>query len=1052
MKRLNRFLTFSFILAVLASCVKEEVVLEDVQYELTAKMEMDASTRTSLSGLQGDMYYPLWSAGDELAVFVDGDTNPSRFTLTSGEGKTKATFAGTKEGYDYYALYPFSDTVRMENGALHFTLPAVQEYTAGSFGPGSFPMIGTGSKGVLNFKNLCAVMRISIKGEAVIRSIRITAKDSNIFISGPASVSVLHNNEPIVDMLKGGSNSVILDCKDIESKKDSVTDFHIVIPAQTYTNGFKISIDAYTEIIEKDISTALNFQRSQLRHLKNMELKVQMDEQQLKLMKEREALVKIYDVLDGNNWCYKYDNSDIRNENWCSDKPVGQWEGITTNSKGYVTKIDLYGCNLTGSIPVEIGVFTELQNLCLANNNIVGTIPVEISNLSKLEYLLLFNNRLNGEIPEELMNLTKLKEFRISNNGLIGNIPSEIGKLKELEFLQLGGNELTGTIPEAICNLNKLERIQLAMNRLTGEIPLEIGNLSNLEELLLEENFLEGSIPESVIRLSNLKEMRLFTNYLSGEIPESFYYWQYWKGWWGFSLWQNKYEFANLKLPGPEGKITCFDGKIINLPDEYKRNKYTILFQWTSGKSPQYGEETTFILPQMKDIHDTYSNKGIRIIGWGNSYGDTKESALQYIESTGMEWDNFYYDAKNESAYFNDKIENTFGNIPYYPSYHITTVTIVDSTGRIAFSDVFDRRIYEKEGYLKELLENDFKSSGYYTSTDYTQDGTTVQLQKASEGNGINIVLMGDGYSDRQIADGSYKADMEYVYSNLFTKEPYKSYKHLFNVSYVNAVSATEGFEYGNTALSCGFGDGTYVYGNDNAVFQYAQKVVESSKIDETLVIVVLNSNNYAGTCFMYYPNSSGTDYGKGAAVAYFPKGESSETFAQLLHHEANGHGFAKLADEYAYEEYGAVPAEEVESTKNQQSLYGWWKNVDFTNDPAQVRWKKFLEDSRYAKEGLGVFEGGLTYWSGVWRPTENSIMRYNQGEFNAPSREAIYYRMHKLAYGADWKYDYEKFVEYDAVNYNAQAAPTTKLSPLRPKQQLHPPVVIKKSWREARN
>ena len=118
MKRLNRFLTFSFILAVLASCVKEEVVLEDVQYELTAKMEMDASTRTSLSGLQGDIYYPLWSAGDELAVFVDGDASPSKFTLKSGEGATKATFAGTREGSYYYALYPFSDTTRMENGAI----------------------------------------------------------------------------------------------------------------------------------------------------------------------------------------------------------------------------------------------------------------------------------------------------------------------------------------------------------------------------------------------------------------------------------------------------------------------------------------------------------------------------------------------------------------------------------------------------------------------------------------------------------------------------------------------------------------------------------------------------------------------------------------------------------------------------------------------------------------------------------------------------------------------------------------------------------------------
>ena len=38
-------------------------------------------------------------------------------------------------------------------------------------------------------------------------------------------------------------------------------------------------------------------------------------------------------------------------------------------------------------------------------------------------------------------------------------------------------------------------------------------------------------------------------------------------------------------------------------------------------------------------------------------------------------------------------------------------------------------------------------------------------------------------------------------------------------------------------------------------------------------------------------------------------------------------------------------------------------------------------------------------------------------GKFNAPSREAIYYRIHKLAYGASWKYDYETFVSWDAKN-----------------------------------
>ncbi len=84
---------------------------------------------------------------------------------------------------------------------------------------------------------------------------------------------------------------------------------------------------------------------------------------------------------------------------------------------------------------------------------------------------------------------------------------------------------------------------------------------------------------------------------------------------------------------------------------------------------------------------------------------------------------------------------------------------------------------------------------------------------------------------------------------------------------------------------------------------------------------------------------------------------------------------------------------------------------------PAAVKWSRFISDERYAEERLGIFESAMGWWSGIWKPTTNSIMRYNEGCFNAPSREAIYYRIHKLAYGDSWEYDYEKFVEYDSIN-----------------------------------
>ncbi|MBO5903687.1 MAG: hypothetical protein J6Q40_06820, partial [Tidjanibacter sp.] len=153
-----------------------------------------------------------------------------------------------------------------------------------------------------------------------------------------------------------------------------------------------------------------------------------------------------------------------------------------------------------------------------------------------------------------------------------------------------------------------------------------------------------------------------------------------------------------------------------------------------------------------------------------------------------------------------------------------------------------------------------------------------------------------------------------------------------------------------------------------------------------------------------------------------------------------------------AYENMGEVPSDYVSQIQTQQSSWGWWKNVDFTNNTSTIRWSRFLSDSRYANDGLGVYEGGLTYWAGVLRPTENSIMRYNTGGFNAPSREAIYYRIHKLAYGDSWQYDYEEFVEWDERNIKTAEEAAEAQSWRAPMKVRHtaPPVVVGKSWREA--
>ena len=386
-------------------------------------------------------------------------------------------------------------------------------------------------------------------------------------------------------------------------------------------------------------------------------------------------------------------------------------------------------------------------------------------------------------------------------------------------------------------------------------------------------------------------------------------------------------------------------------------------------------------------------------------------------------------------------------NDPNDPSFIFDDLVVyVPEESLEAYKDSPDWVPYR--GYLKGYKYTDLPEPDYYISTDYSQDGKVTTLQTATKGSGIDIVLMGDGYSDRQIADGTYDNTMNTAMEKFFSEEPYKTYRDHFNVYSVKAVSATEGYEHGNTAFSGFFGDGTLVGGNDNQVFNYALKAIDNERMNEALVVVMMNSTRYAGTCYMYHPSVT-EGYGNGVSVSYFPVGEDENALAQVLHHEAGGHGFAKLADEYAYESMGAIPATEVTTTKEEQTNWGWWKNVDFTNNLNEIRWSRFINDTRYANDGLGAYEGGLTYWTGVWRPTENSIMRHNTGGFNAPSREAIYYRIHKLAYGDSWQYDYEEFVKYDAINRKAAAS---SYNPYRPTnyKPLHAPVVIRKSWKDA--
>jgi Leucine-rich repeat (LRR) protein len=223
------------------------------------------------------------------------------------------------------------------------------------------------------------------------------------------------------------------------------------------------------------------------------------------------ALVALYNSTNGNSWTNK--------TGWLTG-PARTWHGVTINEEGYVTAIDLFSNNLSGSLPTALGNLSQLQSLYLYRNNLTGSIPSQLGNLQSLGVLSLGENRLSGSLPISLGNLSRLMVIDLRVNQLSGNIPSELRQLTNLNDLFLLGNQFTGGIPD-FGGMPYLRTLALSGNRLTGSIPTSLGNLPALQGLALESNQLTGTIPAELGNLSNLTYLYLGVNNLSGSIPAS---------------------------------------------------------------------------------------------------------------------------------------------------------------------------------------------------------------------------------------------------------------------------------------------------------------------------------------------------------------------------------------------------------------------------------------------------------------------------------------------------------------------------------------------------
>ena len=290
-----------------------------------------------------------------------------------------------------------------------------------------------------------------------------------------------------------------------------------------------------------------------------------------------------------------------------------------------------------------------------------------------------------------------------------------------------------------------------------------------------------------------------------------------------------------------------------------------------------------------------------------------------------------------------------------------------------------------------------------------------ITLQKATKGNngGINIVLLGDGFNAKDIASGEYLKDIKQEVEYFFGIEPYKTYRDYFNVYTAIPLSAESGVGTVNTIrynrFNTTFTGGVGLKADYDEIFDYAlgAPTVNKRNLNQTLIIIVPNSTDYGGICQMW-PD--------GSAIAFCPKstyGYPLDTRG-VIQHEAGGHGFGKLGDEYIYhnafiDACGCSCCGHVLEFNGAKSL-GWYDNLELTGKMHSVGWSHLIFDDRYS-DIVDIYEGGYMHNRGVFRSEPNSCMNNDIPYYSTISRESIVKRI--KAYAGE-TYSFEDFVKND--------------------------------------
>lgn len=376
------------------------------------------------------------------------------------------------------------------------------------------------------------------------------------------------------------------------------------------------------------------------------------------------------------------------------------------------------------------------------------------------------------------------------------------------------------------------------------------------------------------------------------------------------------------------------------------------------------------------------------------------------------------------------------------------TVTPSSGTGKVEVTVTFDEMSHEGVGSFESEITNeyttyhrgrageivfllndkDYRSTMTVEQYDYEYgDGDVMTLNTATKGNGVDLVFLADCYDAKDIATEAYLNDVKEAYGYYFDVEPYKTYKDYFNVYLVFGESDDSGMGTVNTVKDAKFGSQYSLEGispDFATCYEYAAKADSDIVPSQTLIVMVENTTEYGGICYMW---------GDGSAIACCPKSADAYPydFRGIVQHEAGGHGFGKLADEYIYhnafiQSCDCTCCSHVSEFEGGKGL-GWYRNLELTGDVNEVGWSHMIFHPQYSNV-VDVYEGGYFHSRGVYRSEPTSCMNNNIPYYSAISRQAIVERI--MEYAGE-TFDLESFYALDSDEFGSTTKAFGGIMPL---------------------